>query len=211
MSALVRLGFFAVLAGSSCAILAAQAPNPRFAPRDTPPPSSADAAAPAPIDVNWTPRALAALSSQAAVKDSFTLDRTLLAAAAGILPDDSSDVKQTIAKLDALSVHMLRFGQDGIPDQAAVDAIRAAYHQPGWKHLVAPSAANAAARNDSTDVWMLLDGVNVRGAVILAETPRSLTLVTIAGNLNPVDLLHLRGRFGIPRFNSDALHTPTEQ
>jgi hypothetical protein len=23
---------------------------------------------------------------------------------------------------------------------------------------------------------------------------------TLAGNLNPVDLLHLRGRFGIPRF-----------
>jgi hypothetical protein len=211
MSALVRLGFFAVLAGSSCAILAAQAPNPHFAPRETPAPSSADAAAPAPIDLNWTPPALAALSSQAAVKNSFTLDRNLLAAAAGILPDDDSDVKQTIAKLDGLGVHMLRFGPDGIPDQAAIDAIRAAYHQTGWKHLVASSATNAALHDNTTDIWLLLDGVNVRGAVVMEVTPRSLTLVTIAGKLNPVDLLRLRGRFGIPRFNSDALGAPTQQ
>lgn len=211
MSALVRLGFFAVLAGSSCAILAAQAPNQRFAPRETPAPSSADAVSPAPIDLNWTPPALAALSSQAAVKNSFTLDRNLLAAAAGILPDDDSDVKQTIAKLDGLSVHMLRFGPDGIPDESAVDAVRAAYHQTGWKHLVASSATNAALHDNTTDIWLLLDGVDVRGAVVMETTPRSLTLVTIAGKLNPVDLLHLRGRFGIPRFNSDALGAPTQQ
>jgi len=34
------------------------------------------------------------------------------------------------------------------------------------------------------------------GAVVLAQTPKSLTLVTIAGNLSPLDLLHLRGHFG---------------
>ena len=32
---------------------------------------------------------------------------------------------------------------------------------------------------------------------------RSLTLVTVAGNLSPVDLLHLRGHFGIPRLDAD--------
>jgi hypothetical protein len=56
-----------------------------------------------------------------------------------------------------------------------------------------------------TDVWLVLDGVNVRGAVVLAQTPKSLTLVTIAGNLSPLDLLHLRGHFGIPRFDGDGL------
>ena len=52
-------------------------------------------------------------------------------------------------------------------------------------------------------MWVVLDGVNVRGAVVLAETPRSLTLVTVAGNLSPIDLLHLRGHFGIPRLDAD--------
>jgi len=44
----------------------------------------------------------------------------------------------------------------------------------------------------TTDVWVVMDGVNVRGAVVLAETPKSLTLVTSPA-FKPVDLLHLRG------------------
>lgn len=58
---------------------------------------------------------------------------------------------------------------------------------------------------EPSTVWIVLDGVNVRGAVVLAET-RSLTLITVAGNLKAIDLLHLRGHFGIPRFNGDHLH-----
>jgi hypothetical protein len=40
---------------------------------------------------------------------------------------------------------------------------------------------------------------------MLMETSKSLTLVTVAGNLNPVDLLHLQGHFGIPRFEGAPL------
>jgi len=32
--------------------------------------------------------------------------------------------------------------------------------------------------------------------------------VTVAGNLSPVDLLHLRGHFGIPRFEGSDLRDP---
>ena len=45
----------------------------------------------------------------------------------------------------------------------------------------------------------MVDGVTVRGAVALVETPMSLTLVTLKGDLSPADLFHLRGHFGIPR------------
>jgi hypothetical protein len=41
--------------------------------------------------------------------------------------------------------------------------------------------------------------------VVLAETTKSLTLVTLKGNLSPVDLLHLRGRFGLPNFDGSKL------
>ena len=75
----------------------------------------------------------------------------------------------------------------------------------GWKHLVTTTNAGGPVHNGVTDVWLVLDGVNVRGAVVLAQTPKSLTLVTIAGNLSPLDLLHLRGHFGIPRFDGDGL------
>ena len=65
--------------------------------------------------------------------------------------------------------------------------------------------------NGTTDVWLVMDGANLRGAVVLAETPRSLTLVTVAGNLSPVDLFHLRGHFGIPRFEGDGLRSEQVQ
>ena len=45
----------------------------------------------------------------------------------------------------------------------------------------------------------------------MAETPRSLTLVTVAGNLSPVDLMHLRGHFGIPRLDAgDFRNAPVQ-
>jgi Domain of unknown function (DUF4252) len=160
---------------------------------------------PGPVILEWVPPALAQLSTQAAVKSSFTLDRNLLAAAAGLMQDQDADVKQAINKLDGVSVHLLRFGANGIEDPAAVEAVREAYHLRGWKHLVSTTNSGGPLHNGTTDVWLVMDGANLRGAVVLAETPKSLTLVTVAGNLSPVDLFHLRGHFGIPRFEADRL------
>jgi len=173
---------------ASCALAPAQA---------APDPASG------PVVLDWTPPALAQLSSEAAVKSSFTLDRSMLGVAAAIMPESDAETKEAIAKIDGLSVHSLRFGAAGIADEASVDAIRQAYHLRGWKHLVTTDTANKGPlHNGTTDVWLVLDGVNVRGAVVLAETPKSLTLVTVAGNLSPVDLMHLRGHFGIPSLNA---------
>src|SRR5581483_11156456 len=158
-----------------------------------------------PVPLEWEPPALEELSRMAPVKSSFTLDRNLLAAAAGILPDSDADDRRVIRKLDGISVHNLRFPDTGIPDGAAVESIRAAYHLRGWKHLVTTGRTGGPVRDEITDVWVVMDGVNWRGAVILAETPRSLTLVTVAGYLSPIDLLHLRGHFGIPRFDGDSV------
>lgn len=158
---------------------------------------------PGPVVLDYTPPALAELSTMAAMKESFTLDRDMLRVAAGVYGDGDVPTRQALNKLDGVSVHLLRFGQSGVPDERAVDSIRETYHLRGWKHLVTTTDRGGPVHSGSTDVWMVLDGVNVRGAVILAETPRSLTLVTVAGNLSPVDLLHLRGHFGIPRFDGD--------
>jgi hypothetical protein len=158
-----------------------------------------------PVPLNWTPPALAALGSQAAMNSSFMLDRNLLHLAAGLVPEAEDKDRQVINRLDGVSVHILRFGDRGVPDEDEVGAIRAAYHIRGWKHLVTTTSAGGPWHNDTTDLWLVLDGANIRGAVVLAETPKSLTLVSVAGNISPVDLLHLRGHFGIPRFDGAPL------
>ncbi len=98
-----------------------------------------------------------------------------------------------------------RDGQSTVIDPAQVNAIREAYHLRGWKHVVSSTSAGGPVHDQTTDVWLVMDGANVRGAVVLVESPKSLTLATLAGNLSPVDLLHLRGHFGIPRFEGDGL------
>jgi hypothetical protein len=172
-------------------------------------PNGEDSRSPVPLE--WTPPALAQLKAQATVKESFTLDRTLLGFAAGMVPDSQLEDRHVIQKLDGVSVHLMRFGDAGVPDQGAVASIRAAYHLRGWKHLVTTARSGGSVHSATTDVWVVMDGTNVRGAVVLAETPRSLTLVTVAGNLSPIDLLHLRGHFGIPRFDGEGLKDPGNQ
>ena len=208
MQRMVWLGIPVLSVAMSCSVALAQVPEPSAAPD----PVSALGAAPAPASpdmgiaiLEWTPPALAELSRQAVAKESFTLDRTMLAAAAGLLPDSDADLRQTVAKLDGVSVHVLRFAADGQADPAQIEAIREAYHLRGWKHVLSSTNLGGADHSDITDVWLVLDGANVRGGVVLVESPKSLTLATVAGNLSPVDLLHLRGHFGIPRFEDDGL------
>ena len=204
MKQILRLALAVFVATFTGLSAAAQQPSPT----DPPPPAEpAYGPQPAygPVVLDWTPPALAQLSALAAVKNSFTLDRTMLVSAASVLADMDEPTRQAVNRLDGLSVHLLRFGATGVPDEGAVNSIREAYHLRGWKHVVTTQGNGGPVRDDTTDIWVVMDGVNVRGAVVLAETPRSVTLVTVAGNLSPVDLLHLRGHFGIPRFEGDEL------
>jgi hypothetical protein len=151
------------------------------------------------------PPALQQLSAQATAKSSFTLDRSLIAAAAGLTGDMDADTKQAIGKLDGVSVHVLHFNDASLADPVLVGEVREAYRIPGWKHVVTTSDS-VTIRDALTDVWVVMDGINVRGAVVMVQSARSLTVATVAGNLSPLDLLHLRGHFGIPRFDGDRLN-----
>ncbi len=213
MRSLAVTGSALVCLGLSCGLAAAQGNSPskpaagvavyQPVPNEAPGPQPIAPLNPVPLD--WTPPALVELSRFAAMKTSFTLDRDMLDAAAAVLPDDDMDTRQTLRKLDGVSVRILRFGQEGMIDPAAIHSIRSEYHLRGWKHLVTAEDRGGPVHDNTTDVWLVLDGVTVKGAVVLAETPKSVTLVTVAGNLNPIDVMHLRGHFGIPRFDRDAM------
>lgn len=186
------------IAGINSAGVSALAQGPQ-----QPPPAAASPANA--IVLDWAPPALAALSAQAAAKSSFTLDRTMLTAAAGLTGDMDDATRQAIAKLDGVSVHVLRFADTGLADPAQIEAIRDAYHERGWKHMVTTTGGESPLHNATTDVWVIMDGANLRGAVVLVQSAKTLTLATVKGNLSPADLLHLRGHFGIPRFEGDGL------
>ena len=72
----------------------------------------------APVPLKWTPPALAQLSAQALASSSFTLDRSMLTAAAGLMGDSDPGATAAIAKLDGVSVHVLRFANTAPADPA---------------------------------------------------------------------------------------------
>ena len=206
MKSLLWVGIGVLAVGTGLAQAGAQSPEEAPAPDHVHSPlDRAPNRTGNPVVLDWVPPQLDQLKMQATSKSSFTFDRSMLGLVAGAVPGTEPDVRQAVDKVDGVSVHLLHFSDAGIPDEAAVSAMREAYHLRGWKHLVTTTNAGGPVHNGKADVWLVLDGMNVRGAVVLVEGMRTLSLITLTGNLSPVDVLHLRGHFGIPWFDANGL------
>ena len=59
-----------------------------------------------------------------------------------------------------------------------------------------------------TDLWINFAHMDVTGMMVLFAGPKDLNLISFSGDLSTVDLLHLRGHFGIPRFPGDRFLPP---
>ncbi len=143
------------------------------------------------------------LARRATFHTDFTFDKSMLDMANNFVGDE--ETRQAIAKLRGISVHSYKFSAPGLYDPAALDAVRAQYRDRGWKHLVTSQSYVATPSQARTDVWVRFEHANVEGMVLLVANQTNLNLVAINGTLSPLDLLHLRGHFGIPRFSGDDL------
>ncbi len=201
----------------------ALAQQPGAPPQQPPPPGFTQAPPPPQYDaLTLIPLGLTALAQQASWHTDFTFDRSMLALA-GNLGNLDDQTRQTIARLNGIAVHLYRFPAPGAYDPAAIDAVRAQYNSLGWKHVVTanrfPDAQGSGQPTGQgapgplipsgpgrTDVWLQNRGANFAGAAILLAGPTNVNLITVSGDIQTLDLLHLRGHFGIPRFPDDALN-----
>jgi hypothetical protein len=154
-------------------------------------------------DDTWIPQGMEALARRATFHTDFTFDKSMLDMANNFVGDE--ETRQAIAKLRGISVHSYKFSAPGLYDPSALDAVRAQYRDRGWKHLVTSQSYVATPSQARTDVWVRFEHANVEGMVLLVANQTNLNLVAINGTLSPLDLLHLRGHFGIPRFSGDDL------
>jgi hypothetical protein len=166
------------------------------------------------------PQGMEALRTRALLRNDFTFDESMLRAASQLMPDEDRPI---IAKLRSISVHNFKFPAAGY-DPAALETVRAQYAGNGWNHVLTkqthpPAQAPAGALTDAsgapisptpakpfdptrTDVWARMDHGNFNGVVLMVANDRMVNLVVIDGMISPLDLLHLRGHFGIPRFEA---------
>jgi hypothetical protein len=165
------------------------------------PQQSAPAYPPSGNSLNWVPQGMEALGRTAAFHTDFTFDRSMLRLASGIWagPGDPG-LADAIGRLDGISVHSYHYAAPGMYDPRLLNAVRQQYNALGWQHLV---TARSGSADGATDLWISFHHMQATGAVVLFQNSTNLNLIAFSGNLSPIDLLHLRGHFGIPRFPGD--------
>lgn len=141
-----------------------------------------------------------ALGNHASFHTDFTFDKAMLDMANNFVGDE--ETHRVVAKLRGISVHNFRYPAPGLYDPKALNTVRSQYHDRGWKHLVT-SEGHGLAKPGRSDVWIRFEHGDVEGMVLLVAGEKNLNLVAINGEISPVDLLHLRGLFGIPKFSGD--------
>jgi len=157
---------------------------------------------------NWVPQGFEALGQRAAFHTDFTFDRSMLQVAGYFIGDADPEARNAIAKLNGISVHSYHFAGPGLYDPAALDLIRRQYEAAGWRHLVAAHSKTDPFSAGQTDLWINFAHMDVTGMMVLISSPKDLDLVSLNGDISTVDLLHLRGHFGIPRFPADRFEVP---
>jgi hypothetical protein len=152
-------------------------------------------------NLNWVPQGMAALARTAAFHTDVTFDRSMLRLAGGFL-GGAGDPQFAAAmnRLDGISVHTYHYAAPGMYDPRLLEAVRRQYSAMGWQHLV---TAHPGSADGATDLWISFHNMQATGAVVLFQNPTNLNLIAFSGNLSPLDMLHLRGHFGIPRFPGD--------
>jgi hypothetical protein len=156
------------------------------------------------IPWNWVPQGFEALGQRAAFHTDFTFDRSMLQLAGYFVDDADPNARAAIAKLNGISVHSYHFAAPGLYDPAALDLIRRQYEAAGWRHLVAVHGKGDPFNAGQTDLWIHFAHADVTGMMVLFSGPKDLNLIAFDGDISTLDLLHLRGHFGIPRFPGDS-------
>lgn len=152
-------------------------------------------------DNNLIPRSMVSLGRHASFHTDFTFDKPMLRELALGLPNDQN-TQRIMNNLRSVTVHVFRYSRPGLYAPSDLDGVRAYYRASGWKHLIAARAGTADPAG-RTDLWIRLQHDRIEAMTLLVSKPTALNLVEVDGTLSPLDLLHLRGHFGIPRFSGD--------
>jgi hypothetical protein len=151
------------------------------------------------------------LADQPATHTGFTFDRSTMEMVQGMLEQGGLDADRAAAALSSISFDTYRYKEPAFYTPETMASILEAYRRAGWRHLVNgnQTPANAAQpRSAITDVWLHFTGADIDHVTVLVRAARDMNLIQVAGDLRPLDLLHLSGHFGIPKVDPGAVMVP---
>jgi len=164
---------------------------------------------------NQTPpaaqQAFSSLADQPGTHTGVVFDRSMMQIAQGVLESSGLDAKRASAALTSISFDTYKYPQPAFYTPEAMASLIAAYRAAGWKHLVNgnQSPANSAQpKKTLTDLWLHFSGADIDDVTVLIRAPKTMNVIQVAGDLRPLDLIHLGGHFGIPRVDPSAVMVP---
>jgi endo-1,4-beta-D-glucanase Y len=147
------------------------------------------------------------LTSEHVTRTAFTLDHDMLQLATGFLNDGSGPPMQ----LNSLTVENYRYSEPAFYIPETMHALVKDFSAAGWMHLVDQHASpkdSATPERPLTDLWLHYDGTTINGVTVLVRGRRQMSVIEVAGQMRPLDLVHLSGHFGIPKVDPGAVMVP---
>ena len=154
---------------------------------------------------------LGGLADQPATHFGYTFDRSQMQIAQGLLESGGIDADRAAAALTSISFDTYRYKGAAFYTPETMASIVEAYHRAGWKHMVNGNqtpANSAQSRTAITDLWLHFSGGDIDHVTVLVRATRDMNLIQVAGDLRPLDLIHLGGHFGIPKVDPNAVMVP---
>jgi hypothetical protein len=155
--------------------------------------------------------ALMNLANQPASHTSFSFDRSELQVAQNLLLSGGLDANRAAAALTGISVDNYHYPRPAFYTPETMASIINGFHTAGWKHLVNANqtpANTAQPHSTVTDLWLHFNGPDITGVTVLTRAPSNMSVIQIACELRPLDLVHLSGHFGIPKVDPNAVIVP---
>lgn len=144
-----------------------------------------------------------ALGQDATSRTEFTLDRPMIQFASKMMNKDDESTRRVLAGLNSISVHSFGYREPGLYSPMDVEMIRKQFHAAGWEHMV--SNKPRIDKTGMSDLWIQFRGTEVTDVALLVSGPTQLAFVQFDGTVKPLDLLHLSGHMGIPKFDEDDM------
>ena len=154
---------------------------------------------------------LSTLADQPATHTGITFDRSMMQMAQGVLEQGGLDADRAAAALTSISFDTYHYKEPAFYTPEIMASIIQSFHRAGWKHLVDGNqtpANMAQPRTAITDIWLHFTGADIDHVTVLVRSTKQLNLVQVAGDLRPLDLIHLSGHFGIPKVDPNAVMVP---
>jgi hypothetical protein len=148
------------------------------------------------------------LADQPPTHTGFVFDRSLVQ---GMLQAGGLSSDRAAAAITSIAVDNYRYPMPAVYAPGTMNSILDAYHAAGWKHLVnahEPSVSDPEVHRTATDLWLHFSGTDIDGVTVLTRTSRDMSVIQMACDLRPLDLVHLSGHFGIPKVDPNAVMVP---